>query len=469
MSAVSLPGSHPSYVDCVEAKYSLHALDQSAVTEKDSQPTESSRPGPAAPTEDRTITPEPKPDESRNTLKAERPRAVLKRMSDVVATTVSWLWEGVIALGKLTLIAGDPGLGKSFISLDLAARVTTGKAWPDGTSPTCPPGLVILIAAEDDESDTIKPRLIEAGADMDRIEFFESVLNEDGTKEFFNLRKHIPNLEWAIRRRDDVRLVVIDPLTAFGGGVNERSQGGVRDMLQPLADMAARLNVAVLLVGHTNKNDGAKAINKTTGSQAYVAIVRVAWIVVKDASDSTRRLFLTVKNNLACDTKGLAFRLADGKRVEWEPEPVHISADEALAAENKARQQPGKRDTAIEFLRELLSAGPMYVKRVYTLGGTRGLSERTLDRAKSKAGIKSQKLMTPPGMRSFWHLPDMEPHSYDECGGWDDKSDDEVDIQPEDEGLAHPPTFGGTLGTMPEEYVPQQGDVDDEPSDDIPF
>jgi hypothetical protein len=335
-----------------------------------------------------------------STVVEERPRAILIPASEIVATKVSWLWEGYIALGKLTMLVGDPGVGKSFLSLDLAARVSKGDTWPDGSTSHGGSGSVILISSEDGRADTIKPRLSAAGADVARINFFDP-LDADGDQPAFNLNRHISNLEYAVGQAKDTRLIVIDPLTAFGGGVNERSQGAVREMLQPLADMAARLGVAILLISHPNKNEGGKAAYRTTGSLAYNAVCRAVWYVVRHPEDPDRRLLLAVKNNLAKDTQGRAFRIVAEGRLEWEPDPVSLTVDEVLAAETRARHKTSSLDEAVAYLKQALTLGPMPVHEVYKSGAKVGLSERTLDRAKKAVEIESVKFKTKQGMKYF--------------------------------------------------------------------
>ncbi len=345
---------------------------------------------------------------------ANHPRATLKRLSEIIPSEVTWLWKGFIAIGKLTLVVGDPGLGKSFLSLDLAARVSQGMPWPDGSSPDSGPASVILISAEDGHEDTIHPRLSAAGADMEKITIFVEPLDEEGKPEWFNLKKHISHLEWAIRQRSDTKLIVIDPLTAFGGGVDERSQGAVREMLQPLVDMATKLGVAVLVISHPNKSEGGKAAYRTTGSLAYNAVARAVWFVIKDALEPERRFLLPVKNNLANDSKGLAYRIVGGK-IEWEPDPILISADDALAAEAKARQRPSEMDRAVVFLKGLLEAGAMWKDDVVARGKVFGFAVRTLERAKKESSIGDKRLKTEHGVRSFWHLSGRMPTSLSEC------------------------------------------------------
>ena len=406
----------------------------------------------------------------------ERPRATIVRLSEVPTSEVNWLWDGYIAIGKLTLIVGDPGVGKSYLSLDLAARISTGKAWPDGSSPNRSPGSVFLIAAEDGASDTIRPRVMAAGGDLERVVLFTEPRDQDGNPQWFNLKRHIPQLEWAVGQMGDTKLIVIDPITAFSGGVDERSQGAVREMLRPLSEMAARLGVAVVLISHPNKNEGGKAAYRTTGSLAYNALARAVWYVMKDPSDNERRLLLAVKNNLAADTFGRAFRIVE-RRLEWERDAVLVTPDEVLAAETAARQKSSRLQDAISFLKQKLAGGAVAADEIKVRGEAEGLSERTLTRAKSEAQIGSKKFKTDRGSQWFWYLPGMEPASLDECLS-DDGESRAGELEPDEDQRTGLPIYPGPIGNQAAGYNSGYGqpypnlfgaEVDPQTVGEIPF
>ncbi|KKL07141.1 hypothetical protein LCGC14_2588990, partial [marine sediment metagenome] len=182
---------------------------------------------------------------------------ILIRLSDVKPEPLTWLWPGRMPLGKVTVISGDPGLGKSVITLDIAARVSKGTAWPDLPDTTNPSGSVILLSAEDDVADTIRPRLDAAEADVSRIAVLEAVRYpnpESGAweKKMFSLRRDLSALEKAIKKLGDVRLIVIDPITAYLDGTDSHKNADVRGLLAPLSELAAKHKVAVLAVSHLN-------------------------------------------------------------------------------------------------------------------------------------------------------------------------------------------------------------------------
>lgn len=252
--------------------------------------------------------------------------ARVRRVATVRREEVSWLWPHRVALGKLTLIVGDPELGKSLITMDMASRVTRGAKWPDGAC--CPRGGVLVLSAEDDPNDTIRPRLEAAGADLDRVALLESV-REDGTgrERQFSLVTDVGTLAAEVAAVPDCCLVVIDPVSAYMDRIDSNNNTLVRGLLSPLAAMAARLRVAVVLVSHLRKQSEGPVLYRAMGSLAFTAAARAAWMVIRDQNDpdGDRRLFLPVKNNLTADRNGSAYRIRDrngGPYVDWEDRPV---------------------------------------------------------------------------------------------------------------------------------------------------
>jgi putative DNA primase/helicase len=339
---------------------------------------------------------------------------VVVRLADVKPEPVAWLWPGRIAVGKLTLIAGDPGLGKSFLTLDLAARVSTGAGWPDRIGERIEPGGVVLLSAEDGIADTIRPRLDAAGADVSRIVALEAVrvIGEGGRESArtFDLARDLPALEAAIREVERCRLVVIDPVTAYLGDTDSHKNAEVRGLLAPLSDMAARHGVAVVAVTHLNKSGGGPAIYRAMGSLAFAAAARAAWAVSKDKDDPRRRLLLPIKNNIAPDTGGLAYRIeplgVDGcPAVAWEPDPVSVSADDALAGDREGGGGRSERDDAADWLRDLLGHGPRPARDVEREAREAGYSIATVRRAKAAIGVVSRK----PGFGGPWEWTLPQP------------------------------------------------------------
>lgn len=325
---------------------------------------------------------------------------VIVRLSDVKPESVAWLWPGRIALGKITLIAGDPGLGKSFLTLDIATRVSRGMAWPDAPNVAMTPGGVVLLSAEDGIADTIRPRLDAAGADVSRIVALEAIrsVGENGQESVrtFDLSRDLLALESAIRAVEGCRLVVIDPITAYLGGVDSHKNAEVRGLLAQLSAIAERHQVAMIAVTHLNKSSGGLAIYRAMGSLAFAAAARAAWVVSKDKDDALRRLLLPIKNNIAPDTGGLAYRIeplgVDGfPVVAWEPDAVNLSADDALSSDREPHERRTEREDAARWLQHYLCDGPKLASDVLTESKAMGFSKRTIDRAKRVASIRTRK------------------------------------------------------------------------------
>ncbi len=326
--------------------------------------------------------PRPAPAEARCASLAIKPFSAIK------AERVNWLWPARMPLGKLTLIAGDPGLGKSMLTAFIAATVSTGRAWPDGTH--APAGDVLLVNLEDGQADTTRPRLDAAGADVARVHAADLVRHPDGTLRCMTLGDVQPIAD-ALERMEKPRAVILDPVSAFMGNADSHVAADVRGLLAPLAELAQRSGVAFILIAHLNKSSAQSAMNRINGSGAYVAACRSAWIVVKDKDDEGRRLLLPLKNNLGPDQGGLAYRVTVAENgapcVAFESEPVHIRPDDALAA-------PGDDDGADDpasFLRELLADEPLIAKDVKEAADDAGYSWRTVQRAMKKAGVISKR------------------------------------------------------------------------------
>lgn len=342
-------------------------------------------------------------------VQASKPRAKIVRLSELEEKEVEWLWENRVPIGKLTTYSGDPGNGKSFTAHDMIARVTSGSPWPDKPNVQQPVGDVILIQCEDDLNDTVLPRVLKAGGDVSRVHAIESVecTGKDGeiTERGFNLSTDIPVLEAVLESNRDVRLIVIDPVSGYCGNVDTHKDAPVRAMLAPLADLAARYRVAVVMITHMSKAKGGTAISKSMGSIAFVAASRAQWAFVKDHEDPTRRLILLGKLNVSAESTGLAYRIRDGK-VDWEGEPVTLTSAEYFAAdESRAKPERRKSDgvgpRAEQLIRDALQDGELDKSVIEAMAKDAGVSTPTLYRAKGKIGVKKRSV----GRKSMWSLP----------------------------------------------------------------
>jgi putative DNA primase/helicase len=344
--------------------------------------------------------PRPEPQRDVNNKAAGNRGLVSSRAADIPAELVQWLWPGRLAIGKHTCVAGEPGTGKSQISVAIAATLTTGGEWPCGEG-RAPLGSVIILSAEDGAADTIVPRLIAAGADLTRVHIVSSVSEIDGKgRRAFNLQTDITLLERKISEIGDVVLVIVDPVSSYMGKTDSHKNSEVRGVLEPLSDMADRTRTAILTITHFSKAGAAsstKALHRFIGSIAFTGAPRAAFAVIDDAENEGRKLFLHAKNNLAAPPQGLAFRLeqtivADNivaSRVAWDGEPVIITANQALAAEAAGDDSRTARGDAEEFLRELLASGPVPQKEVKDAAEGAGLAWATVRRAKERLGVEA--------------------------------------------------------------------------------
>ena len=242
---------------------------------------------------------------------------------------------------------------------------------------------------------------------LDQIQ--ESNENGNVIGRFFNLKDDLARLFEAIRKIGNVRLIVIDPITAYMGGVDSHKNSDVRALLSPMSELAEFCKVAIVGVSHLNKSNAQEAMQRVSGSLAFVASARAALIVVKDKANHSRRLLLPLKNNIAKDTGGLAFSVQSAEigngiqtsRVEWEKEPVNITADEAMRIDLEARN--GELDKAKQFLIDLLANGPLPQSDIVQQYQGLGFAERTINRAKNELAIKSKKSGIEGGW--IWSIP----------------------------------------------------------------
>lgn len=336
----------------------------------------------------------------------------MRTLGKVEPEKLEWIWPGRIALGKYVVLAGNPGVCKGFASMDVIARITTGREWPDCGQPAAA-GDVIIVSTEDDIADTIRPRLDAAGADVDRVHELVAILspNEKGQPvELPFTLDRVDALEAAIDRCNNCRLIWLDPIDALlPDQIDSHKNAQVRSALSPLVKMLARRKVALLGVHHFNKARGGPASHRIMGSLAFVAASRAAWGFAADRSNPERRFMLPVKGNLGPDVAGLAFRLVDPgpdyltPRVEWEADAVNMSIDECLMPDNPDRRIAIA--DAKEWLQQALTDGPMEGAKMIEQAAKSGHSERTLRRARKDAGILSYK-GTGYAAPWYWKLPD---------------------------------------------------------------
>lgn len=309
--------------------------------------------------------------------KPEKKAVPMIRMSEIQQTEVEWLWYPYILFGKLTIIQGNPGEGKTFFAMQLAAACTNRKYLPQ--MEPFEPFNVIFQTAEDGLGDTVKPRLVSAEADMERV------LVIDDTEHPLTLAdKRIEN---AIRE-NNARLVIIDPLQAFlGANVDMNRANEVRPILRRLADTAQNTNCAIVMIGHLNKASGSQSTYRGLGSIDITAVVRSLLFIGKVKTDPTTRVIVHEKSSLAPPGQSLAFSLGDEKGFRWIG-AYDISAEDLLAG-GEGNKTELKQELAVKLITEFLAEGKKVSSaEINAEARERGISERTVRLAKNSMGDK---------------------------------------------------------------------------------
>jgi RecA-family ATPase len=336
---------------------------------------------------------------------------------EIDSQPLNWLWFGHFAIGKIGLMGGHPGVGKSLVTIDIASRIRRGEPWPDGSG-SAPKGNVIILTTEDDPADTIKPRMEAAGGGNVRI--VRSIKLKAGRRRGFDIMSDLPLLEREIERVGDVVLVVIDPLSAYmgkPGKSNTWKDSDVRATLEPLAEMAGRIKVAVIGIMHFGKEARQSALMSFLGSVGFGALARTAFAVIlelnEDEQETGRVLFLEAKRpNIAAKQPGLAFRIEEratrkenirAPAIVWDAEPVRMSADQAMRT-NAATQRKERKDKECEnFLATILAMGRMAVTEIEKLAKQKGYSENRLKAAKVK--VCAEAVYDNEQRKWFWCIP----------------------------------------------------------------
>lgn len=309
--------------------------------------------------------------------KPEKKAVPMIRMSEIQQTEVEWLWYPYIPFGKLTIIQGNPGEGKTFFAMQLAAACTNRKYLPQ--MEPFEPFNVIFQTAEDGLGDTVKPRLISAEADMERV-----LVIDDADQPLTLADKRIEN---AIRE-NNARLVIIDPLQAFlGANVDMNRANEVRPIFRRLADTAQNTNCAIVMIGHLNKASGSQSTYRGLGSIDITAVVRSLLFIGKVKTDPTTRVIVHEKSSLAPPGQSLAFSLGDEKGFRWIG-AYDISAEDLLAGGEGSKTEL-KQELAVKLITEFLAEGKkVSIAEINAEARERGISERTVRLAKNSMGDK---------------------------------------------------------------------------------
>lgn len=334
-------------------------------------------------------------------------------MSALTEERIHWISPFRLAKGKITVIDGDPSVGKSTMLFDWIGKLSSGRPLPDGEVNDRTG--VVMMSAEDDPSDTMLPRLLVAGGDPDEVLILNEVpeIAEDGSAILNKLG--LPAMRW-LGLPDDIDLIeqavinmnaaviVIDPIMAFlSPDVSSNSDQDVRRALSPLALMAQRTGVAVILVRHLNKSGGVKALYRGGGSIGIIGLARIGLLLGRAKDDPELRVLATVKNNIGPNAPSLGFKMVsvpgtDVARMEYVGE-VAYTADELLLGESISNVEADEKDEAVVWLEGYLTPSPRLSADVMREGMRAGFSQRSLKEAKVKLGVKLRK----EGYQGSWY------------------------------------------------------------------
>ena len=301
------------------------------------------------------------------------------KMSEIQSQEIEWLWFPYIPYGKLTIIQGDPGDGKTTLVLNLAAKLSKGEAL-DKNMDIKEPITVIYQTAEDGLADTVKPRLELAGADCEQI-----IVIDENDK---SLSMADERLEEAIQTTG-AKLLILDPIQAYlGGGMDMNRANEARDMTKKLGALAEKYKCAIVLIGHMNKASGNKAAYRGMGSIDFFAVARSVLLVGRIEGEPNVRAVVQIKNNLAAFGHPKAFALSESG-FRWLGD-YDITADEILGG---IAPKANKLEQAKQLLRELAeTSNAVHSNEIFDMAGEQGISKRTLESAKKELGIRAKKI-----------------------------------------------------------------------------
>lgn len=339
-------------------------------------------------------------------------RPILVRASEVEEKAIQWLWENKIPGGMLSLIAGLGGLGKSFWTIYMTAVITNGWDWADGSP--CEKGSVLFFYGEEGIADTYKRRFRGNGVDQSKVVFLNGAewIDEDNERSERDVTLDMVDvIEQSIKDTAEatglpVKMVVIDPIANYWGGIKENSNAEVRAVLKPLQHLAERTGTAFVLIQHTGKGDKEHAQQRVLGSTGIVAACRSVWGVYADPDEKGKRIFAPVKVNCGYDHTAVSYRIIPPEgRVDIIETGIQKTGDDIESARQVARagRKPDKHDDCAEWLPTVLADGEKPAKEIYELGKAEGFSERLIKDVKKSLGIESVRECKNDPWR--WRLP----------------------------------------------------------------
>lgn len=360
-------------------------------------------------------------------------------MDKVEAKPMAWLWPGRLMANGLNVVTGLMGQTKGFFMVDVAAKITNGSRWPDGTG-HAPRGSVVWVGNEDDPATVLRPRLDAAGADVSKVHYVAGIRSGSDADDFrpLSIGQDLSKIAAALERLTDCRMIVLDPVTEFMEA-DENASKEIRAELMPLVRLAADRGIALVVVCHQNKKQGLSTLQKIAGGGAFGQIARAVLVFSEDPSEESKddlrrkRLMVVAKMSGGKKNVGQSYRLniPDGQAVpaiEWIPGELAIDADDIGFRPSGGRAHQDRTGDAVDMLRELLANGPRKAREVWSAMEAAGHGRRQRENAADKLSVVKQQ----SGREWVWSLPletaagevgpdgiyrDFEAHALDE-GEW---------------------------------------------------
>jgi len=349
------------------------------------------------------VSPPPRPEETFAPKKVEDKPAdkpvvshiVAIPLADVEGKDIQWFWPNRIPSGMLSLLVGNPGVGKSFLTMFICSRVSTGEDWPDAEN-TMEPGSVLLFSDEESLEYAIKPRLDSHGADCTKIFAVPHIKKADGNPDTFCIDEHIQLLRDYLEEVPDCRLIIFDPITAYLGAVNANNNAEVRGALIGLQSLAQEKKVTILGINHFSKKADLDAIHRILRSTGFVAAARAVWAVIQesyrdDFEGEPGRLLIPVKSNYSIAPTALKFHIVDGQIV-FEDGQHQANIDVLLQnAKKKGGRRSSKRDAIVKWLEERIGEEPVLADDLKAEAEEKGFNWRYVQYIANDIGIHKAK------------------------------------------------------------------------------
>jgi putative DNA primase/helicase len=341
---------------------------------------------------------------------------VTRSAADYVMEELRWMWPQKIPSGKMVFFTGKPDCGKTMCALDVAARVTTGADWPDGSKNDGGPGRVLIAASEDDPNDTLVPRLAAAGADLHNVEIVVgtvvTIKDKKRKKNTLNLKRDAKMLIEAIKANPDIKLLILDPISSFLGDADQNKDKDIRPIMDALKTTCEKSGLTIIGLIHSNKRSDVDAIGKVSGATALGASVRAVWGFSKDPEDKDKFHMAHVKGNLTKDKSGLDYNIVEAvvdiqskqvgvPRIVWGAK-FEGDADDLLEASRDRKDKSDVKKTVAKALLRGVIKYPAKATDVYRQGEAEGITGSTLKKAKIELAQEGFTLIAKKQFDGWW-------------------------------------------------------------------